>query len=166
MARGRVTRFTGRSSYKNIVDTEGSLAAGITSTTVIATAVEMGAVDQELNEVVVGGRLSAIYYSVYIYSDALESEDPRIELYWWKNEGGTPAPSAGNTGNSQFKDHILHEEKGLAGNRTTGMPMIVKGVLRIPPKMARFGLSDTLELKIKCIKNGIFCAKHIYRVIY
>ncbi len=166
----RGNKFVGRQSYKNVVETNGSLAAGTVSVNVIATAVELGLLDQDLNEVPVGTHLSAIYYSVFIFSDATELQDPTIDMFWFKNPAagflGGSAPVAGSTGDSATKRFVIHEEKGLAGNRTTGQPMVVKGVLRLPPKLARFGLFDRLELHILAPINGFFCAKHIYRAVF
>ncbi len=155
-------------SYKNVIDTEGSLAAGATTTTVIATAVEMGVVDMDLNEVPHDAKLSAIYYSLYLFSDATEAQDSRVDVLWWKQPGGDIAndPISGLVGVSVHKRHVFHEEKGLAGNRTTGTPMVVKGSFKIPRSYQRMNFNDTIEMKIQSVQNGLFCAKHIYKVFY
>ncbi len=155
-------------SYKNVIDTEGSLAAGATSTTVIATAVELGVLDMDLNEVPHGGRLSSIYYSLYLFSDATEIQDSRVDILWWKQKGADIAndPIPGITGVSAHKNWVFHEEKGLAGNRTTGTPMVVKGSFKIPKSFQRMAFNDTIEMRIQSVENGLFCAKHIYKVFY
>ncbi len=171
MARGRVSKFTGRDSYKVVQDTEGGLVGGSVSTTDVAIAAELLDFDQRGNEVPIGGKVSAIFYSVYVMVK-ITSGTPLIDMYWWKNVANnlTPIPTPGNTGVSDFKSWIIHEEKGLAsGNEEGGIPMIVKGVLRIPPKMQRFALNDRIQFKLQVTtpgQNGNFCAKHIYKVIY
>ncbi len=170
MARGRVSRFTGKQSYKNIVDTNGSLAAGAVSVNTVVQSVDLGALNQKLNQVPTGSRLSAIWYSLYVFSDATSVQDSLVDVFWVKNEGGAfqtaDLPNPGQTGASPLKRFIIHEEKGLAGNRTTGTPMVVKGVLKIPYKLGRFGIDDTLECRILAPVNGLFCLKHIYRAMY
>ncbi len=168
MARGRVTKFTGRNTYKNIVQTEGALADNATSTTVIAVADQIESVSQKLNEVPVGGTISAVFYSIYIYSNGIEADIPIINMYFWKNVSGQlTAPTLNNEGSSDAKSWIIHQEKGMAGNRLTGNPMIIKGVFRLPSKMKRFTLGDQIELKLKVNgATGKFCALFIYKVIY
>ncbi len=170
MARGRVNKFTGRDSYKAVVDTEGGLTTSV-STTDVAIAVEVLDFDQKGNEVPIGGKISSIFYSVYVFQDT-PSILPLVDIFWWKNVGNnlTPVPTPGNTGVSIFKSWIFHEEKGLtSASGLGGMPMIIKGVLRIPPKMQRFALSDRIQMLIQLPTSGStgnFCAKHIFKVIY
>ncbi len=152
-------------SYKNVIDTSGGLTAATVSVTAVATATQPGALTTVSNLVPIGGRMSAVYYSLYIYSDAIESTSPLIDIYWWKRVAGTDTiPIPGSTGTNENKKWIFHEEKGLAGNRTTGMPMIIKGVIKIPPRYQRFANGDDFEMRILAPVAGFFCAKHIYRV--
>ncbi len=166
MARGR-NRFSGKQSYKNVVDTNGSLAANTTSVNIVAQAVSFDVLDVTLNEVPVGARLSAIYYTLYVFSDATSVQDSLVNVFWAKDPASALAlPNPGATGASDAKRFIIHEEKGLAGNRTNGMPMIVKGVVRIPYKLGRFGINDSFVCHIRAPVNGLFCLKHIYRCSY
>ena len=122
-------------SFKRIIDTSGGLSAGSVSTTTVAAGLSSStAVDPTgSTSVPLSGHLSAIFYTVYVYSDATEAQSNLVDMYWWKNpDGSSTAPIAGNTDISNAKRFIIHEEKGLAGNRTTGQPMVVKGVLRLP----------------------------------
>lgn len=163
----RVGKFVGRNSYKNVIDTSGSLAPASVSVTTVGVAVDSGSVSQTSNDIPIGAKLSAIFYTIYVYSDSTSSQDPHIDMYWYKRPpqlGTNPTP--GNVGSSDLKRYVIHEEKGLAGNRTTGMPMIIKGVLRIPKALARFALGDELQFRILAPIPGFFCSKHIYRVIY
>ncbi len=97
-------------SFKRIIDTSGGLSAGSVSTTTLAgTGARTDADPTGSTEVPVGGHLSAIFYSVYIYSDAIESTSPLTDMYWWKNPGGALfAPTAGNTDGSNKKPDIIH----------------------------------------------------------
>ncbi len=154
-------------SYKNVVDTNGSLAAATVSVTPIAVSVNLAVTVATNNHVPVGGRISAIYYSLYLFSNATEIQDSLMDIYWWKKQADiTTPPTPGQTGASESKRWVIHEEKGLAGNRTTGTPMVVKGVLKIPKPYQRFGIDDKLEMRILAPIAGLFCSKHIYRVFF
>ncbi len=161
-------RFVGRNSFKRIIDTSGGLSAAAVSTTTVAAASALTSADPTGSTgVPIGGHLSAIFYSLYVFSDATEVQDPLIDVYWakWPSSAITE-PTPGQTDTSDVKRYIIHEEKGLAGNRTTGMPMVIKGILKIPSRYSRWALGEQLEMRIRGVQAGFFCAKHIYRVIY
>ncbi len=161
-------RFVGRNSFKRIIDTSGALSAASVSTTTVAAASSTTSADPTgSTDVPLGAHLSAIFYSLYVYSDATEAQVPLIDVYWAKwPSSSVVEPSPGITDTSPVKRYILHEEKGLAGNRTTGQAMIIKGVLKVPQKYARWGLGEQLEMRVLSPVAGVFCSKHIYRVIY
>jgi len=164
--RSRALAIRPVNSTKNIVDTEGALVSGLNSVTDVAVGVEVQNYSATSNEVPRGGKISWIFYSVYIFNDTTVSV-PLVHLYWWKNIGGVSTlPTAGNTGVSDLKRFIFHEEKGLAGPQSGGTPMIIKGVLKIPPSKQKFGLNDKIQLVINSAEGGDFCAKHIYKVFY
>lgn len=152
-------------SYKNVIDTSGSLTGGTTSTTTVALVVQTANLNQNLNEVPVGGRLTSIFYSIYIFSGTT-GVPAIVDMYWWKDIGSqlTP-PTPGNTGANDLKRLVFHEEKGLAAN-AGGTPMVAKGVIKIPKSYQRFGLGDAFQFKLLSTVTGTFCAKHIYRVNY
>ncbi len=165
MARGRMRAVI--NSFKNVIDTSGSLTGASVSVTILAVAVQPGNLDTLSNQVPIGGKISAIYYSLYIFSDATEVQNSLVDIYWWKRqEGSLSIPIPGAVGISQSKRWVFHEEKGLSGNRTTGTPMVIKGVLKIPKPYQRFGNGDELQMRILAPIAGFFCAKHIYRVVY
>ncbi len=170
MARGmgRALRLRPVNSTKNILDTEGGMVAGLNAVTDVAVGVEVQNYSATSNEVPRGGKVSWVYYSVYVFTDDSGAAAPIVNMYWWKNVGGVSTlPTTGNTGTSDLKRFIIHEEKGLAGNKNDGVPMVVKGVLKIPPSKQKFGLNDKIQLVINNESaNGDFCAKHIYKVFY
>ncbi len=155
-------------STKNIIDTEGALVATTNSVTDVAVGVEVQNYSSTSNEVPRGGRVTSFYYSVFVFANNEASSDNVVDMYWWKNVGGVSTlPTAGNTGTSDLKRFIIHEEKGLAGDLGNGgLPMVVKGVIKVPPSKQKFGLNDKLQLVINSNINGKFCAKQIYKVFY
>ncbi len=167
---GRALSLRPVNSFKRVIDTSGALTGASVSVTSVATASTTTSTDPTGSTgVPIGGRLSAIFYSLYVYSDATEIQIPLIDVYWakWPSSAVTE-PVPGNTDISDVKRYIIHEEKGLAGNRTTGQAMVVKGVLKIPKVWQRWALGESLEMRIVTSTgvDGFFCAKHIYRVIY
>ncbi len=162
---GRAFALRPVQTYKNVIDTSGAITAASVSTTDVAIAVETNGLDQKSNEVPIGGRISAMFVTLYVFSDTTESGNPLVDVYWWKNPANAlTAPTPGNTGASNYKRFIFHEEKGLAGNRTTGSPMIFKGVLKIPRQLQRFSLGDKVQVLVLSPTAGRFCLKTIYRV--
>ncbi len=155
-------------SYKNVIDTEGGLTAGINSVTDVVAAVEIQALDQTANQVPVGAKISAIFYTLYVFTDGTEATTNVANVYWWKKPSpGLSVPSPGVTTVSENKNMIFHEEKGLGGNRTNGTPMVVKGVLKLPKSMSRFSVNSKLQMVLQIPNvSGTFCSKHIYKVFY
>ncbi len=154
-------------SYKNVIDTSGGLTAGVVSTTAIAVTVTSNNLVETSNNIPVGGKVGAVYYSIYIFSNSTESTSPVVDLFFWKQQVGVlSAPVPGQTGSDPNKRFVFHEAKGLAGNRTQGMPMHIEGVFRVPRVYSRFGLDDQLQMKLQNPVAGFFCAKFIYKVFH
>ncbi len=126
-------------------------------------------------EVSVGSKVSSIYFSIYVFAEGGEvaNEVPLTDFYFIKVPGNiwttfTAAllPTPGSTGVHLNKRHILHEEKGLAGGgdaSLTGVPMVFKGVIRIPRGRQRMGQNDTFKVCIRTNFASKVCMKAIYK---
>ncbi len=126
-------------------------------------------------EVSVGSKISSIFFTVYVYAEGGEiaNEVPLTDFYFikvpgniWNTFSATLLPTPGATGIHLNKRHILHEEKGLAGGgdaSLTGIPMVFKGVVRIPKGRQRFGQSDTFKCCIRTNFASKVCLKAIYK---
>ncbi len=117
-------------------------------------------------EVPAGCTISSIYLSVYILGSTGASSG-LVDWYIWKNPGGTitgaEAPIPSQTGQSNVRRFIFHEEKGLYASQD-GTPMVFKGVIKIPPRFRRMGQGDQLAVKIRSPEDGgTFCIKAIYK---
>ncbi len=162
-------------STKNVTETSGILAA-TTNTVVhtIATSVDSAAL-ATTNEVTRGCTINAIYYSSFYIAEGGEvaNEVPLLDWYILKNQGGnftvfaaTELPTPGSQGSSDNKRFIIHSEKGLTGGgdaSLTGVPMVFKGVIRIPKGYRKFNAGDTL---IICARSNFatkFCSQAIYK---
>ncbi len=163
-------------SVKHIV-TSTSVLVAITNTVVVPVT---DGVDTytlaDTNGVPTGAKVSSFFLSAYFISEGGEvaSEVPLVDWYIIHNPGGVYGttfdadnlPTPGSTGSHKNKRHIIHEERGLAGGgdaSLSGVPMIFKGVIRIPRGMQRVGQDDTIQLVARATFNTKFCVQCIYK---
>ncbi len=123
-----------------------------------------------------GSKVFSFFHSMFIFSEGgeLASEVPLVNWYIIHNPGhawGTTfdasnLPTPGAIGIHKNKRHVIHSEQGLTGGgelSLAGVPMVFKGVIRIPKKMQRIGEDDALTL---CIRSNFavkFCVQSIYK---
>ncbi len=163
-------------SVKHIVETSGILASGTSA----ATANLVDGVDAyslaDTNGVPTGSKINSIYFSCFFITEGgeLAAEVPLVDWYIIKSPGGTYGttfdatnlPTPGATGSHANKRHILHTEKGLAGGgdaSLSGVPMIFKGVIRIPRGRQRWGEGDELLWCTRANFATKFCVQAIYK---
>ncbi len=159
-------------SIKNVVELSGILAA--TTDTILLTAVT--AVDSPalavLQDVEKGCTINSIFISLFFYSEGGEvaNEVPLVDWYIWKNNAnqstGAEIPTPGATGANPLKRYILHQEKGLAGGgdaSLTGVPMVFKGVIKLPRTFKRMGLDDRIQIVGRSNFATKFCVQAIYK---
>ncbi len=163
-------------SVKHIVESSGIAAAG---TNIVPFSIIDGVAAYALsttNGVPTGAHVRSIFLSFYIITEGGEvaSEVPLVDWYIIHNPGNAWAttfdslnlPTPGSTGNHQNKRHIIHTEKGLSGGgdaSLAGLPMIFKGVIRIPRKMQRISEDDRLTIALRCNFASKFCIQAIYK---
>ncbi len=127
------------------------------------------------NGVPTGAKVFSTYLSLFVFSEGGEvaAEIPLVDWYIIHNPGNAWSstfdtnnlPTPGNTGTHKNKRHIIHTEKGLAGGGNAslaGVPMVFKGVIRIPKGMQRIGEDDRFTL---CIRTN-FISKVCFQFIY
>ncbi len=163
-------------STKNVVETSTILAAGTnTRLMIIATAVENAAL-ATAQQVDKGSKIHSIYLSVFAIAEGGEvaNEVPLVDWYVLKDNAdamGTTfdaahLPTPGATGVHENKRFIFHTEKGLAGGGDTslsGVPMIFKGVLRIPRGFQTMRMGDVLGLYARANFATKICVQSIYK---
>ncbi len=174
--RRRGMAFRPINSRKNVVDT--SVVLGALTNTVVDTIVR--GVDQAdlatPDEVTTGSKVMSFYHSSFFIAEGgeLASEVPLVDWYIIQNPGNvfgttfdaTNLPTPGATGIHVNKKYIIHEEKGLTGGgdvSLAGIPMIFKGVIRIPRGRQRVAVGDTILL---CARSNFAtkgCSKSIYK---
>ncbi len=130
----------------------------------------------DVNGVPTGSKVSSFYMSLFAYGEGGEvaNEVPLLDWYVIHNPGGAWAstfdadnlPTPGTTGVHKNKRHIIHEEKGLTGGgdaSLAGVPMVFKGVIRIPRGMQRVAQDDILQICARTNFATKICVKTLYK---
>lgn len=175
MAFRRALKLRPINSVKHIVEGSSILAAGVDT---ILDNITIGADAYSLANDAgcpTGSRVGSFYLSVFAIAEGGEiaNEVPLVDWYIIKNNGNTfgttfgttTHPTPGATGTHINKRFIIHTEKGLSGGgdvSLAGVPMIFKGVIRIPKGMARIGQDDKMEI---CARAN-FATKICWQAIY
>ncbi len=158
------------------MDTSSVLAAG--TNTVFDTIIR--GVDQAdlatVDEVTTGSKVSSFYHSSFYIAEGgeLATEVPLVDWYIIYNPGNVfgvtfdtaNLPTPGATGGHVNKRFIIHEEKGLTGGgelSLAGIPMVFKGVLKLPRGRQRIAVSDTWLLCVRANFATKGCSKFIYK---
>jgi len=147
-------------SYKAIIDaTLLSVAAGVTSTIVLATAVDD--YTGSSSTVPTGCKIHSIYLFVQILPSLLSSN---VDWYVAKAPDSITTSPVGATGGTPFRKYILHEEKGIPGSASSGAyPLTFKGVIRIPKGRQRMAEGDDIFIKLTGADIHNICLKCIYK---
>ncbi len=162
-------------STKNVFDTSSVLAA--TTDTILGTPVLTvdSASLAATTSVERGSQISSLFLELFFFSEGGEiaAEVPLVDWYIMKNPGGNFAgfsaanlPTPGATGGHDNKRYIFHEEKGLTGGgdaSLAGVPMVFKGVLRIPRHMRKMNANDQIVIVGRSNFATKFCIKAIYK---
>ncbi len=156
-------------SYKHIVDSSG-LITNVTSVTDLIISRDNPILTQT-NSVQTASTVHGIFLHVEISLAIPAAGVDRFYFIVFKNPGNNLLiPDATQTGADDNKRHIIHQEMMML-NKTPVDPAIFprtmfKGVLKIPPRMKRFGQSDRLQLALKgpdVTGQANFCAQCIYK---
>ncbi len=162
---------------KHIIDVSGILASG--TNTVLASVITGtdNPVLSNADDVQAGSKITSAFFELFFIAEGgeLANEVPLVDWYvikvpgnTWTTFGGVALPTPGGTGTHVNKRHILHEEKGLTGGgdvSLAGIPMVFKGVIRIPRGRQRWGQLDSLKIIARANFATKFCIKVIYKEI-
>ncbi len=120
-----------------------------------------------------GSRVSSVYLSIFVCGDVNEAAPSAIPLVDWYiiyDKGGqlttfdaSGMPTPGATGTHRNKSKILHEEKGIVGEKNDGSKMVFQGVIRIPRGQQRFTRVDGLKIAFRSNFDTVLCLKAIYK---
>jgi len=141
-------------SLKHIVDTATSTVLAVITTVPVITAVQNPAL-ANVEQINFGSTVNAIYLRVEVLATNVFSGVPRIYMAVFKNSGGNLVnPSPNGAGSSNNKKYVIHQEMiMIGGNETSAFPRtLFNGVIKIPPRLKRFGYNDTLSV---LLQNGV-----------
>ncbi len=166
-------------SVKNVVDLSSVLAASTNTVAfTILDTVDATTRGADPEEVPRGSKVTSFYLSLFFASDQNQTGVGEIELVDWYiflEKGGaiiangsfgnarTQIPIPGSTGLNPNVNQIIHEEKGLVGEKNDGSKMVFQGVVRIPRGKQRFSSGDTIVVCARSNFATVFCAKAIYK---
>ncbi len=163
MPRNKIT------SVKHVIDSEGQLTGGAVSITEIAKVVTARSATFNPLESVIGESIYGIFLSIFIIGATGAPLNGSINWFIGKSRSGqssvTNFPDPGNTGTSNVRNQIFHEEKGLAGSGD-GTAMAFKGVIKVPKGFQRMREGDSMFIKINSqdgTNDAQFCIKAIYK---
>ncbi len=166
-------------AIKNVVDVT-TVVAAITNTVIsrFVQTVDSPALSQ-LTAVERGCKINGVYMSLFFALDQNQAAAAQLLLMDWyvlydkggRLSTGTPTfgdtgadlPIPGATGAAVNKNSILHEEKGLIGEKNDGSKMVFQGVIKIPRGKQRFTSGDTLVLVGRSNFDTVMCFKAIYK---
>ncbi len=145
----RALRLRPVNSLKHVVDVSTSAVAGVVSTIPVVVAVD-NPVFTAPADVHIGCTVSAIFLRVEVLNVGGAAVDvPRVYMAVQKNPGNEhPAANPSSIGDSDLRKFIIHQEMTmtttLTGNDSSFPRTMFQGVIRIPPRLKRFGVNDRL----------------------
>ncbi len=156
-------------SIKHVVDAEGTLTEN-GAASIVPLVVAVPNVDSSTftpGDVRVGGKVNGIFLSIFVIGASGAQIGASVNWYIIKtHDQQTSIPLPGNTGVSELRNQIFHEEKGLAGSGD-GTPMAFKGVIAIPRGMRRMRQGDQIQVSLSinalATSDANFCVKAIYK---
>ncbi len=129
-------------------------------------------------EVPRGCKINGFYLSLFFGLDVNQTGPAAVPLLDWYcmiekggvliangsfGNGATQIPVPGATGLNQNVNQIVHEEKGLIGEKNDGSKMVFQGVIKVPRGKQRFTVGDTIVINARANFDTVFCAKAIYK---
>ncbi len=142
-------------SLKHIVDIPTSTVLAVQSVVPIVQAIDSPSIGNT-NNVAQGSTINAIYLRVEVLGTTSFTQVPRVYMAVFKNPGNNlSAPNANGTGPSDAKRYVIHQEMVMisgTGLEGSGFPRtLFNGVIKIPPRLKRFGYNDRL---VVLLQNG------------
>ncbi len=155
-------------SIKHIVDIQTAVPVNTKLEQSLVRVVDAPTLAQK-EEVSVGSKISWIYLTVEVVaSETSTTSTPNFYMAVYKNPGGNIGfPNANAFGISDNKRHVLHQEMVMINASDGGNPRnVFKGVIKIPPKIQRFGYEDVLVCQLFIPSTGTpvnACIQCIYK---
>ncbi len=133
-------------SIKHVVDVASAAVNELITNIQLIQAVDAPTL-ANVQQVETGSTVNAIYIRIEVLGTVPFVTIPRVYMCIFKNPGGNlPIINPNSTGDSDDKKWVIHQEMTMVGNvGASPFPRTMfQGVIRIPPKLKRFGINDTL----------------------
>ncbi len=160
----RFTRLRPVNSIKHVVDRQGGLPIDTKTDEDVIVAKDSPSL-AAVTEVTVGSTVNAIFLNIQVAATSTAAL-ANVYMYVMKNPGGNLTTVKANVvGAADIKKFVLHQEMIMTEKNTTAIPRtLFKGVIRIPPRLKRFGTND--KLVISFLSPGVtfdYCVQCIYK---
>ncbi len=174
MARFRGMALRPVRSLKHIIDSNGIVsAAGQSINDVIQAVDDPAAITGNPQQVHIGSTVHGIFLNVQVIQGVAAGGVDNIYLIVLKNPGNNlTVPNLDAVGNDDNRKHVIHQEMIMTGNTGTVASAIpktlFKGVIKIPPRLKRFGVQDRLQVIMQhrtgeSTQQTDFCLQCIYK---
>ncbi len=138
-------------SIKHIVDLASSAVTSVVTVLPVIDASDTPTLGNP-ESVAVGSTVNAIFLRVEVLAQGAFVTVPRIYMTVQKNPGNNLTTTNPNSvGTSDNKKHVIHQEMIMVGDSTESrIPRTMfLGVIRIPPRLKRFGHDDRLQISFQ-----------------
>ncbi len=162
----RAMRLRPVSSLKHVVDARMAVAKSVTIPVDVIVADENPTI-ASTNQV----KIASTVHGIYLRVEASATENvggaiPSFYLVVFKNPGGNLSnPNPTNIGGTNEKKFIIHQEMVMLENSEGGNARTVfNGVIKIPPRLKRFGIDDKLSILVRSFAvDTVACVQCIYK---
>ncbi len=156
-----VARFRGSlrpiNRIKHVVDFQTAIPVNTQIGQALITATDSPALADQ-DGVMTGSTVHGIFMTIEcVASETSTTATPNIYLAVYKNPGGNITfPNANAVGASNEKKFVIHQEMVMLNPVDGGNPRnIFKGVIKIPPRLKRFGPQDLLVAQLFIPSTGV-----------
>ncbi len=133
-------------SIKHVIDVASAVVNELITNIQVIQAVDAPTL-ANTQQVETGSTVNAVYLRVEVLGTVPYVTIPRTYMAVFKNPGGNlSVPNPSRMGSDDDKKWVIHQEMTMLGNvGASPFPRTMfQGVIRIPPKLKRFGINDTL----------------------
>ncbi len=158
-------------SIKHVVDSQNTVSPASNLDLTLVDAVN-NPVSTTADNVEIGSRVSSIFLNIQVVNEAdATGIINNFYVMAFLNPGTNIAagniPGANETGTSDFRKMIFHQEMVMLSDANDSIPITMfKGVLRIPKKAQRQGVNDKIVLRFTSVTGGPtvnVCVQCIYK---
>lgn len=137
-------------SIKHVVDVATSTVTAVVSSIPLADATQTAppANPADVNN---GSSIGSIFLRVEVLSTGTFTTVPRIYMAVQKSPGNSiPVVDPNNVGTSDNRRFVIHQEMIMVAEGDSAIPRTMfQGVIRIPPRLKRFGIDDRLVVSFQ-----------------